>query len=76
MEWTVGSGNKLIKQTDNQLKIVKKFEQEIERRVSGMLDKVLGPNRAAVRATAELNFNQIESNSETFEPVVNNQGNC
>ena len=39
-----------------------------------MLDKVLGPNRAAVRVTAQLKFDQVEEDSETFEPVANNMG--
>jgi flagellar M-ring protein FliF len=69
-----GSAGKLMKLTNSQLDIQHKFEKEIERRVSGMLDKVLGPNRAAVRASAELNFNQSEEEKEIYEPVVNNQG--
>lgn len=68
------SPTKLFKQTDNQLELTKKVEHEMERRVSGMLDKVLGPNRAAVRVTAELKFDQLEENAETYEPVANNQG--
>jgi flagellar M-ring protein FliF len=68
------SGGRLLKQTDNQLEVQHRFEHELERRVSGMLDRVLGPNRAAVRVTAELKFDQVEENSETYEPVVNNQG--
>lgn len=68
------SGGKLLKQTDTQFQVQKRFEHEIERRVSGMLDKVLGPNRSSIKVTAELNFDNKESNSETYEPVVNNQG--
>jgi flagellar M-ring protein FliF len=68
------SGSRLLKQTDAQLEIQRRFEHEIERRVSSMLDKVLGPNRSSVKATAELDFDSKESNSETYEPVVNNQG--
>jgi flagellar M-ring protein FliF len=69
-----GSAGKLMKLTNSQIEIQSKFEKEMERRVSGMLDKVLGPNRAAVRVTAELNFNQQEEEREIYEPVVNNQG--
>jgi flagellar M-ring protein FliF len=68
------STGKLLKQTEGQLEIQKRFEHEIERRVASMLDKVLGPNRSSIKATAELNFDHKESNSETFEPVANNQG--
>ena len=68
------SGGRLIKQTNGQLEVQRRFEHELERRVSGMLDRVLGPNRAAVRVTAELKFDQVEENTETYEPVANNQG--
>lgn len=67
-------GNRLIKQTNSQLEVQRRFEHELERRVSGMLDRVLGPNRAAVRVTAELAWDQVEEASETYEPVANNQG--
>lgn len=68
------SGGRLLKQTNGQLEVQQRFEHELERRVASMLDRVLGPNRAAVRVTAELKFDQVESNSDTYEPVVNNQG--
>jgi flagellar M-ring protein FliF len=68
------SGNRLVKQTNSQLEVQRRFEHEMERRVAGMLDKVLGPNRASVRVTAELKWDQVEEASETYEPVVNNQG--
>lgn len=68
------SPGRLLKQTNTQFEVQKRFEHEMERRVTGMLDKVLGPNRSSVRVTAELNFDQVEQNTETYEPVVNNQG--
>lgn len=68
------TGSRLIKTTNSQLEVQRRFEHELERRVSGMLDRVLGPNRAAVRVTAELKWDQVEEASETYEPVANNQG--
>jgi flagellar M-ring protein FliF len=68
------SGSKLLKQADTQFQVQKRFEHEIERRVSSMLDKALGPNRATETVSADLNFDHKEENSETYEPVVNNQG--
>jgi flagellar M-ring protein FliF len=68
------SGGRMLKQTNGQLEVQRRFEHEMERQVAGMLDRVLGPNRAAVRVTAELKFDQVEENSETFEPVANNAG--
>lgn len=68
------SGGRMLKQTNGQLEVQRRFEHEMERQVAGMLDRVLGPNRAAVRVTAELKFDQVEENSETYEPVANNAG--
>lgn len=68
------SGSRLMKVTDRQIEIQHQFEKELERKVANMLDKVLGPNRASVKVTAELNFNQEEADVESFQPVVNNQG--
>ena len=68
------TGGRMLKQTSGQLEVQHRFEHEMERRVAGMLDRVLGPNRAAVRVTAELKFDQVEENSETYEPVANNEG--
>ena len=68
------TGGRLLKQTNGELEVQERFEHDLEQRVAGMLDRVLGPNRAAVRVTAELNFDQSEENSETYEPVANNEG--
>ncbi len=67
-------GGRLLKQTNGEMEVQERFEHDMERRISGMLDRVLGPNRAAVRVTAELNFDQVQENSETYQPVANNQG--
>jgi len=68
------SGGRLLKQTNGEMEVQERFEHALERRVAGMLDRVLGPNRAAVRVTAQLNFDQVQENSETYEPVANNEG--
>jgi flagellar M-ring protein FliF len=68
------TGGRMLKQTNGQLEVQQRFEHEMQRRVEGMLDRVLGPNRASVRVAAELKFDQVEENSETYEPVANNQG--
>ncbi|MGH7441418.1 MAG: flagellar basal-body MS-ring/collar protein FliF, partial [bacterium] len=73
-EGSAVSGGRLLKQTNGELEVQERFEHDMERRVSGMLDRVLGPNRAAVRVTAVLNFDQVQENSETYEPVANNEG--
>jgi len=68
------TGGRLLKQTNGQLEVQHRFEHELERRIASLLDRVVGPNRAEVRVTAELKFDQVEENSETYEPVANNEG--
>jgi flagellar M-ring protein FliF len=68
------TGGRLLKQTNGQFEVQERFEHDMERRISGMLDRVLGPNRAAVRVTAQLDFDQNQVDSETYEPVANNEG--
>jgi flagellar M-ring protein FliF len=44
------------------------IEQEIERRVQGLLDPIVGPGRSAVRVSALVNFDQVERTEERFDP--------
>lgn len=62
------------KLTLHQMEIQRNFEKDLEKKVTGMLTKVLGNSRFSVSATAELNFDKTENQSETFEPVVDGQG--
>lgn len=57
-------------QSLKQLDYKKQTEQGIRKNLQGMLDRVLGPNMSAVTVVAELDFSQVETNQETFEPVV------
>ncbi len=50
------------------LRLRRDFEREIERNVQSMLDRVLGPGKAVVRASAEINFDKRELEQENFEP--------
>jgi len=44
-------------------------EEGIERRVQGLLDSALGPGQAVTRASAQLNFDQVERTEERFDPT-------
>ena len=48
----------------------KDFEKEIEQKVQGMLEKILGPGKAVAMVTAELDFNQ----EQTTEIVYGKDG--
>src|ERR1043166_7767559 len=51
------------------------IEQDIERRIQGLLDPIVGAGRSAVRVSALVNFDQIERTEERFDPktLVRNQ---
>ncbi len=57
------------KLTQGQLSVQGHVEMAMERRIEEILGKVLGPGRAAVKVTAEMNFDQMKSVSKTFEPI-------
>ncbi|MBF0224207.1 MAG: flagellar M-ring protein FliF [Desulfobacterales bacterium] len=44
------------------------FEQTMSRRIQSMLEKVVGPGKAIVRITADMNFDQIDTNEEIYDP--------
>jgi len=52
----------------SQLDVVRQVETHLEDKAQSMLAEVLGPDRSVVRVTAELNFQQVERTSETFDP--------
>jgi flagellar M-ring protein FliF len=63
------------KLTLHQMEVQQSYEKDLERKITGMLNKVLGGNnRFAVSVSTELNFDKTENDSETFEPVVDGQG--
>jgi flagellar M-ring protein FliF len=65
----LSSGNKSQSNVMNmQQKIQRQVEVEYEQSIKRMLEKVVGPNKANVKVTAELNFDSIEEESEIFDP--------
>ena len=58
----------LARVTAKQLEIQRDVEAYLESRTQGILDRVLGPDQAFVRISAELDFDQREETVETFDP--------
>ncbi|RKX29919.1 MAG: flagellar M-ring protein FliF [Candidatus Zixiibacteriota bacterium] len=54
--------------TASQLDVRKQVEAYLEHKAQSMLDNVLSPDNSVVRLTADLNFQQLERTSETFDP--------
>ncbi|MHB0877385.1 MAG: flagellar basal-body MS-ring/collar protein FliF [Anaerolineae bacterium] len=49
--------------------IQREYESTIEAKVSAMLDTVLGPDRAVVTAHANLDWTEIETSTEAYQPA-------
>ena len=54
--------------SDEQLALQADKEKRLTEKVQSMLETVLGPNRAIVRVSAELNFEQMEVTEERIDP--------
>ena len=54
--------------TPPQLSYVQQIEQSTIRRISDILEPIVGPGNARVQVTADVDFSRIESMAETFKP--------
>ncbi|MCL6649602.1 MAG: flagellar M-ring protein FliF, partial [Chloroflexi bacterium] len=54
----------------SQLEAQVRFEREVEHKVQSMLDRVLGPGRATARVSAEMNWDQVQTSSESYGPAA------
>ncbi len=46
------------------------FEKNLATRIQTMLERVVGEGKAIVRASADMNFNQVDINEEIYDPEV------
>lgn len=54
--------------SSSQLEVRKEVENYLEDKAQSMLNGVLGTGKSIVRVTADLNFQQLERTSETYDP--------
>ncbi|MGE5397837.1 MAG: flagellar basal-body MS-ring/collar protein FliF [Chitinophagales bacterium] len=54
--------------TQTQLAMKRQYEKEIQTSVQSMMDKIAGEGKSVVRASVELDFDQLESNKEVYGP--------
>jgi len=52
--------------TKDQYNAQREYEKELEKRIQQMLTQIMGPNRAVVMVTAELDFNQKQTTSTIY----------
>jgi flagellar M-ring protein FliF len=67
-----GSGNEsqtALTQKSDQRAAEQAYALEVQKRVQGILDKALGPNRSVVQATVEMDWTQREVTSSTYQPT-------
>lgn len=60
------SGGSIANLSSNQLKMKQAYESQLQSSVQSMLDRVVGPGNAIVRANATLDFDQVQINSENY----------
>ncbi len=60
--------NTLAGMTSTQYELQQKIDQYLTSKAQSMLDGVIGAGNAMVRATAELDFTQIEKTTEDYDP--------
>ncbi len=66
-------GNSWISDPKN-FTLQKNFEKSLKTDLSAMLTKVLGPGNFTVQVYAKLNFDQRQTESKTYSPVVDEDG--
>ncbi len=62
-----GGGGQLL--TAAQSKLKRQYESELAANLQSMLARIVGPDKAVVRVSAELSFDQKETKSEIYEPA-------
>ncbi len=60
--------DQLAQLSSSQLDVKKNIEAYLQDKAQSMLDGVMGPNRSIVRVSADLNFDQVEKTSESYNP--------
>jgi flagellar M-ring protein FliF len=55
--------------TTNQLEYQRNLEEGYKRKIQGMLEEVLGLNKAIARVSADIDFQQVDITEERFDPT-------
>ena len=61
-------------QTMTQLEMTRKVQERMQKDVQTLLDQALGEGRSYVRVNVELDFDQRQTDKQTFTPVVDESG--
>ncbi|MCI7613631.1 MAG: flagellar M-ring protein FliF [Selenomonadaceae bacterium] len=66
--------NNVSQQTMTQLDMTRKVQERMQRDVQSMLDQALGEGHSYVRVNVELDFDQRQTDRQTYTPVVDDSG--
>ena len=62
------SGNDMAGLSSSQLEYQRSYEKEMESRVLGILEPVVGKNKVRAKVTAALDFTKVEKTEEKYDP--------
>jgi flagellar M-ring protein FliF len=71
-----GQGGDPLAATTDQMSLARNIEEHLSQKAQSMLEAVLGPRKAIVRISAELDWEKVESTIESFDgdnPVVRSE---
>lgn len=54
--------------SESQVRRRRKLEQDLANRITTMLERLVGPDKALARVTADLNYQQISTSEEIYDP--------
>jgi flagellar M-ring protein FliF len=60
--------NSLSEQTDHNMTMQNAVEHDLEQKIIDIFDGLLGPNKARVKISAELDFDQVNKTVESYDP--------
>jgi flagellar M-ring protein FliF len=60
--------NAVAEHTDHNMEIRRSVEKDLEKKILTMLDGVLGPGKARVKVSSDLDFDQVSRTEESYDP--------
>ncbi|WP_127580603.1 flagellar basal-body MS-ring/collar protein FliF [Paenibacillus koleovorans] len=54
---------------DKQFAIKNRFQADIQKNITNLLNKIVGPDKVVVSVVSNLNFDQVKTATQTFQPV-------
>ncbi|MDB9744079.1 flagellar basal-body MS-ring/collar protein FliF [Fibrobacterales bacterium] len=62
------AGDEVAEHTDHNMSMQRSVEKHMESKVRSILGGVLGPNKARVKISVEMDFDQVQKKIESFDP--------